>query len=211
MVGALLYCSTSTRPDIAFATGLLCRAMSHPSPRLYDAALRVIHYLYSHREVGLCFTHDKAPMSGMSDSDWGVRYSTSGSVFHYCHAAISFSSRKQSCVALSSCEAEIMAASEAAKEAVYLDTFLHELGFGSDRPVSLAVDNTGARDLAYNPEHHQRTKHILRRHFFIRDMVEAQRIVVPFVRSADNLADFFTKPLDKSTFFRLRNLIMGLS
>ena len=102
-----------------------------------------------------------------------------------------------------------MAASEAAKEAIYLGRFLSELGLRSDEPVSLGVDNTGARDLAYNPEHHQRTKHIERRHFFIRECVEDHRIVVPFVRSADNLADFFTKPLTTSTFFSLRNMIMG--
>ena len=103
-----------------------------------------------------------------------------------------------------------MAASDAAKEAVYLGAFLLELGEGSDDPISLSVDNTAARDLAYNPQHHERTKHIARRHFFIREMVENGQIVVPFVRSADNLADFFTKPLPASVFFPMRNRIMNL-
>ena len=114
------------------------------------------------------------------------------------------------CVALSSCEAEIIAASEAAKEAVYLDNLLTELGFGSDNPVSLSVDNTGARNLAYNPEHHQRTKHIDRRHFFIRECVENHRIRVPFVSTVDNLADFFTKPLPAKTFFAMRDKLMNV-
>ena len=81
-----------------------------------------------------------------------------------CRAAISWASKKQPCVALSSCEAEIVAASEAAKEATYLNRLLGELGYSSAEPVSLGVDNTGARHLAYNPEFHQRTKHIERRH-----------------------------------------------
>ena len=65
-----------------------------------------------------------------------------------------------------------MAASEAAKEAIYLDRFLTELGEPREGPIPLNVDNTGARNLAYNPELHQRTKHIDRRHFFVREMVE---------------------------------------
>ena len=102
-----------------------------------------------------------------------------------------------------------MAGSEAAKEAIYLGDFLGELELQPDSPISLGVDNTGARDLSYNPEHHQRTKHIHRRHFFVRECVEDQRLVVPFVRSCDNLADFFTKPLGASTFFPMRDRIMG--
>ena len=70
-------------------------------------------------------------------------------------------------MALSSCEAELMTASEAAKEAVYLDRFLGELGDSSGQAVALHVDNKGARDLACNPEHHQRVKHIERRHFHV--------------------------------------------
>ena len=146
----------------------------------------------------------------MSDASWAVRHSMSGSVFHFGQAAISWSSKKQPSVALSSCEAEIMAASEATKEAVYLQHFLEELGEGSSEPLSLGVDNKAARDLAYNPEHHQKTKHIERRHFYSREVVESGKIVVPFVASANNLADFFTKALDKSKFFPMRNMIMNV-
>ena len=102
-----------------------------------------------------------------------------------------------------------MAASEAAKEAVYLREFLSELGAADSDPTSLSVDNKGARDLAYNPEHHSRVKHIDRRHFFVRELVEQQRIVVPYVATDDNLADFFTKPLLAKKFFAMRNSIMN--
>ena len=79
-----------------------------------------------------------------------------------------------------------------------------------DAPVEVSVDNTGARDLAYNPEHHAKVKHIERRHFFIREMVENMRIRVPFVRTADNLADFFTKPLPPRAFAEMRDRIMNV-
>lgn len=98
-------------------------------------------------------------------------------------------------------EAEIVALSEAAKEGVYLSRFLSDLGLPSADTVALATDNSAARDLAYHPKHHERTKHIERRHFFVRDMVENHMLVVPYVASSDNMADFFTKPLSATDFY----------
>ena len=106
----------------------------------------------------------------------------------YNQACISWASKKQPSVALSSCEAEIMAASEAAKEAVYLGSFLGELDGHDGSPIDLRLDNKAAGDLAYNPEHHPKTKHIDRRHFYVRECVEDLKIRVPFVASHDNLA-----------------------
>ena len=211
LVGALLYCAVNTRPDVAYAVGMLCRAMGKPTPELYLDALRVLYYLHHHRDIGLRYGASDLDMSGMSDSDWAVRHSTTGYVFTYAQAAISWGCKKQATIALSSCEAEIVALSESAKEAVFLADFLSELGFPARSPTQLATDNTGARDLSYNPEHHDRVKHVERRHFFIRELVEDQRVVVPFVRTHANLADFFTKPLTGKNFFRLRNEIMNVS
>jgi hypothetical protein len=98
---------------------------------------------------------------------------------------ISWGSKKQTSVALSSCEAEIMAASEAAKEALFLTRFLNELGHGSSKPVELGMDNQAAIAISYNPELHSRTKHIDRRHFFIRECVENMQLRVPYVRTVD--------------------------
>ena len=96
-----------------------------------------------------------------------------------------------------------MSASEACKEAIYLDRLISELGYKTDSgPIHLSLDNKAAIDSAYNPENHAKTKHIERRHYFIRELVEANRIVVaPFVPSEANLADFFTKPLRPSKNF----------
>ena len=125
-------------------------------------------------------------------------------------AAISWGSKRQISVALSSCEAEIMAASEASKEAMYLKRFAEELELVHGSPIELFEDNKGARDLAYNPEHHSRTKHIDRRHFYVRELVERGEIIVPFVKTDDNLADFFTKALPAKRFFALRDKIMNV-
>ena len=92
-----------------------------------------------------------------------------------------------------------------------MQRFIAEFDLKDVSPIPLSVDNQGAVDLAYNPEHHQRTKHIERRHFFVREAVERGEIRVPFdVRTNDNLADFFTKPLSSKRFFPLRDLIMNV-
>ena len=100
--------------------------------------------------------------------------------------------------------------SEAAKEAVYLREFLRELGFGGKTPMKLYCDNQGAIDLAYNPEHHQKTKHIDRHHFYVRELVERGQLEVPYVKMAENLADFFTNPLAVKTFRAMRDKIMNM-
>ena len=210
IVGALLYCATQTRPDVAYAVGMLCRCMARVTPALMTSAHRVLHYLYVTRELGLRYVASDRPLYGMSDADWAERHSTMGYIFLMHSAAISWSSKKQASVALSTCEAEIVAASEACKEVVHVGGLTGELGEHDGSPIDLFVDNKSAIDLAYNPEHHQRTKHINRRHFYVRELVEDLTIRVPFVASADNLADFFTKPLPAKSFIPMRNLIMNV-
>ncbi len=102
-----------------------------------------------------------------------------------------------------------MAASESAKEALYLKQHLEELGLHDGSPMVLGSDNSAAIALAYNPEHHDRVKHIERRHFFIRETVENEKLVVPYVPTAKNLADFFTKALPPRKFKAMRNEIMN--
>jgi len=209
LVGALLYCATNTRPDIAYAVGMLCRAMSKPTPPLIKSANRVLYYLARHADVGLHYEADPSDISAYSDADLGVQKSTAGWDVRWQRASISFGSKKQPSVATSSCHAEIIATSEA-KEAKFYREFLNELGFKQTSPTKLLVDNTATIDLAYNPEFHNRTKHIDRRHFYVRELVEDHVIQVQYVNSSDNLADFFTKPLPAKTFFKLRDIIMNV-
>ena len=210
LVGALLYCATNTRPDIAYAVGMLCRAMSKPTPPLIKAAKRVLYYLARHADVGLHYEADPSDITAYSDADLGVQKSTTGWDIRWQRASISFGSKKQPNVATSSCHAEIIAASEAAKEAKFYREFADELGFKQTKPTEMYVDNTATVDLAYNPEFHNRTKHIDRRHFYVRELVEDHVIQVKYVNSSDNLADFFTKPLPAKSFFKLRDIIMNV-
>ena len=91
-----------------------------------------------------------------------------------------------------------------------LQSFLKELGLGDNFPITLACDNKAARDLAYNPEHPPRTTHIDRRHFYVRELVELGCIKVPYVATAENLADLFTKSLPSKRFFALRDKVMNV-
>ena len=193
IVGALNYCVSNTRPDVAYAVGQLCRVvLARPTPELLTCAERVQCYLYRTRQIGLCYVADQKPLAGMSDSNWATKHSTSGWVFRFCTAAVSWGSKKQKSVALSSCEAEIVASSEAAKEGVYLKRLLEGLEMHPGDAVAVSGDNQAAIALAYNPENHDKVKHVERRHFFIREKVEDGLLSVPYVRTVDNIADFFT-------------------
>jgi hypothetical protein len=184
--------------------------MSCPTEALYADALRVLYYLERTKDLGLTYEADNTALHGMTDSDWAVKHSTSGFVFMLNKAAISWGSKKQTSIALSSCEAELMAGSEAAKEAVYFRRYQEELGYTNPLPTELAMDNQAGIAIAYNPELHTKTKHIQRRHFFIRELAEEQRISVPFVKTVDNWADFFTKALKPKHFTAMRNAIMNI-
>ncbi len=141
------------------------------------------------------------------DADWASdpidRRSISGFTFLICGGAVSWSSKKQHSTALSSTEAEYMAASNATKEAIWLRTFLSELGFKMDAPLPLLIDNQSAIALAKNSAFHDRTKHIAVRYHFIREKYEAGEIDVSYVPTGDQVADVLTKglPREKHTRF----------
>ena len=210
-VGALMYACTGTRPDLAYAVHQHCRVLSRPTPELMAELDYVFSYLAENRGIGIRFTPEDGVLRGTADASWEVRASTSGWIVYWHGAPLCWGSRKQKSIALSSCESEIVALSDAAKEVIYLRKFVRGLVPSlPEGPTVLSTDNKAARDLSYNPEHHDRSKHIARRHFFIRDMVEAQEIVVPLVSTEDNDADFFTKPLPPKRFKMLRRKVMNL-
>ena len=211
-VGALMYACTGTRPDLAYAVHQHCRCLSRPTPDLMSELDYVFSYLYENQNVGIRFTPEDGTLRGTADASWEVRASTSGWIVYWHGAPLVWGSRKQKSISLSSCESEIIALSEAAKDVIHLRRFTRGLVPSMpDEPTILSTDNKAARDLSYNPEHHNRSKHIARRHFFIRDMVESHEIIVPLVNTHDNDADFFTKPLPPKRFKFLRRKVMNLS
>ena len=163
----------------------------------------------------LTYENEPICLSAASDASWETRYSTSAWLITItaAGACVAWGSTKQKCVALSTAEAEIIALSEAAKEVVYFRKFLRGVNKSYiTGPTRLETDSKAAFDLSYNPEHHGRYQ--TRRaasHFFVRDQVEEGEISVRLVKTDDNAADFFSKPLKPSSFFSLRDSFMNIS
>ena len=209
-VGCLMYAATSARPDIAYPVHQLCKCLHKPTPDLLRETEHVLSYLSRTASLGLTYSREHQRLRGFADASWETANSTSGWVVLWQSAAVSWGSRKQKCVALSTCEAEIIALSEASKDVVYLRKLVKGLGAPEPSPTSLATDSKSARDVSYNPEHHDRMKHVQRRHFFVRDMVESFELEVPFVPTKENPADFFTKPMKNATEFQKhRRVVMN--
>ena len=210
-VGCLMYAATSTRPDIAYAVHQLCKCLHKPTPELLVETDHLLSYLSRTASLGLTYTKEQTRLRGFADASWETAASTSGWVVLWGSAAIAWGSRKQKCIALSTCEAEIIALSEAAKDVVYLRKLVGGLGAAEPNPSTLSTDSQSAQAVSYNPELHDRMKHVQRRHFFVRDMVEKFELEVPFVPTDENVADLFTKPMKNATRFReLRNAAMNI-
>ena len=183
--------------------------MLKPTPDLLTEIDHLLSYLSRTASLGLTYTKERARLAGYADASWETLSSTSGWFVLWQNAALVWGSRKQKCTALSTCEAEIIALSEAAKDVVYLRKLVRGLGSPEPGPTQLATDSQSARDVSYNPQHHDRMKHVQRRHFFVRDMVESFELEVPFVPTKENAADILTKPMKCASQFRaLRRIIM---
>ncbi|KAF1328946.1 Gag-pol polyprotein, partial [Globisporangium splendens] len=209
-VGALMYLMVGTRPDLAAAVGTLSQFAADPCPTHWQALKRVPRYLQATPTHGIrFFGSGSGELIGYSDADWAgdidTRRSTSGYVFVLNGGCISWRSKKQRAVALSTTEAEYMALSEAIQEAVWLKAFVRELGEDAgDGAVTVYEDNQGAIALAKNPEFHKRTKHIDIRYHFVREKVEDGQVVLEYCPTQEMLADLMTKPIATAQFDALR-------
>ena len=211
LVGKLLYLSIATRPDIAFAVGVLCRYNDCPGPQHWNAAKRVLRYLHQTKLLKLTYSPSNSAeiFTVYSDADLGgdprTSRSTAGYVTKIGTGAVSWGSRLQKFTALSSTEAEYTTASAAATELMWMRYFLEECGYDLTSPSVLFMDNASAIQVAKNPEHQSTMKHVHREYNWIRENVEQGLIRVAHVPSAENVADIFTKPLKRPSFTRLRD------
>jgi hypothetical protein len=217
IVGSLLYASMVTRPDITFSVQALGRHLQSSGPEHLSAAKRVLRYLQGTKMLGIIFSGGKnvqnTTLTGYSDSDWGgdpdTRRSTTAYLFKFGGGPISWSSRLQPTVALSSAEAEYMAASAAVQEATYLRQLLSEFGYQQSKSTTIFEDNQGCIALARNPVLHKRTKHIEIKYHFIRERIESGEIDLIYISTQKQQADILTKALPKPQFERLRTVVMG--
>lgn len=208
-VGSLMYLMLCTRPDITYAVSQLSRYSSNPTDKHKTAVKHVFRYLQGTSNLGLVFDSSKRDLGlcGYTDANWARDHdkrSTGGYVYMLCGTIISWSSKRQATVALSSCEAEYIAETEAAKEAIWLKRLLNNFHFKTPEAVKIKGDNKGALALAKNPEFHSRTKHIDIRYHFVRQKVEEGLVDLEWIGTASNLADGMTKPLSGTPFQSFR-------
>lgn len=202
IVGSLIYLMSCSRPDITYIVSKLSQFMSNPTKAHFNAAKDVLRYLKGTKDYFLKFTKstNNIKITGFCDSDWAGsfdRKSISGYAFHLSDDGplISYKSKKQNVVALSSCEAEYIAMTVAIQEAKFLSQLLADMSCSNKQSVLLFVDNQGAINLAKNPIHHQRSKHIDVKYHFIRSEIMNKFIEVKYVPTNENVADVFTKPV----------------
>lgn len=208
LLGSIMYTMLCVRPDICYPVSYMGRFQQNPTDQHWQSLKRIVRYLQG--TMGLCleFKRDEnaAPLVGFADSDWAAdnedRKSVSGFIFKVFNATVSWSSKKQTTVATSSSEAEYVALSAAASEAIWLTGILEDLNI-TVKPVVIHEDNRGCIGMAKNRET-KRSKHIDVKHHFIRDHVEEGRLLIEPVSTQDQLADVFTKALDTSRFQELR-------
>jgi len=198
-----------TRPDIAFAIGKLSRFVSCNGKEHWAAIKRVLRYVKGSMDEGLVFDENSScVLQGFCDDDWEgdheTRRSTTGFTFIFCGAAVSWGSKLQKTVALSTMEAEYMALREASKEAVWLNKLVQsEASQGlrtaiSGGPINIKVDNSGCIDFFKNPVEHKGTKHIGIRYHFVREAITTDKVTLEHCATDDMMADPMTKELGKT-------------
>ena len=131
------------------------------------------------------------------------RHSTSGNVFLLAKGAVSWLSKKQATVALSTAEAEYVALSAATQEAIWLRRLLTDVGESLEDPIAINEENQGAIAMAKNPVGHARTKHIDIHYHFVREGVQNRAIILKYVATGEMIANILTKPLPKHPFKKL--------
>ena len=198
---------TATRPDISWIISKLAQYAQNPTEDHWTAVKHVLRYIKGTLDHKVSFTKskDELGLTGFCDADWAGSTEDRKSTYGYCFflnkksASISWRCRKQSTVALSSCEAEYIAISSAVQEAKLLMQLMNEtVDKEALRNVKLYADNQGAITLAKDPIRKERSKHIDIKYHFIKSEIETGTITLNYIPTEDNIADIFTKPTSKN-------------
>ncbi len=208
LLGSVMWGQLATRPDLSFAVSLLSRFQANPGIEHWNALLHVIGYIKNTIDYGITYSRDTelSPVAFV-DADYGgcrdTRRSTSGYVFTMAGGPVSWSSKRQTTVALSTVEAEYVSMSRCAQQMVWMQNWLDEVTIAHDMPGVIKGDSRGAIALTKNTKDHGKIKHINIRHHYIRELVKSGTIILEQVPSLENLADLFTKPLPRDHHHRL--------
>jgi hypothetical protein len=195
-VGSLMYAMVCTRPDIAHAVGVVRRYMNNPGKEHWEAVKWILRYLRGTATHALCFGGSDIVLQGYVDSDMAgdkdSRRSTTRYVFTIGGTTVSWISKLQKVVSLSTTEAEYVVATEASKEMIWLQRFMEELGKKQENS-RLYCDSESAIHLAKNSTFHSKTKHIQLRYHFIRSILEDGHLKLEKIHTSQNPADMLTK------------------
>uniref|UniRef100_A0AAV1U725 Reverse transcriptase Ty1/copia-type domain-containing protein n=1 Tax=Peronospora matthiolae TaxID=2874970 RepID=A0AAV1U725_9STRA len=202
-VGALMHLTTATRPDIAFAVGYVSRFMENPQEEHWVAVKRIFRYLQGTKTHGICYKPSaRIDFRGYSDADWAGdltdRKSTSGYTFMLLGAPVSWGSKKQPSVSLSTTEAEYIALSLAIQEGKWIHRLLCEIVMAANEEgpeLMIHEDNQSCIKMTKNPVNHGRAKHIDIKYHHIRDEVKRGEVKLKYCETAVMLADIMTKGL----------------
>ncbi|GJZ16253.1 zinc finger, CCHC-type containing protein [Tanacetum coccineum] len=200
-IGCLMYAMTSTRPDIAYAVRKLSRFTSNPSNHHWEAIIRVFRYLKKTMNYGLSYFGFPSVIEGYSNASWITNSedhtSTTGWVFLLGGGAISWASKKQTCITDSTMESEFVALAAAGKEAEWLRNLIYEIPLWPKpiSPISMHCDSAATLAKAYSQIYNGKSRHLGVRHSMVRELITNGVISVDFVRSQQNLADHLTKGL----------------
>lgn len=217
-VGSLIYCMICTRPDLSWIVTKLSQFNNNPTEVHWQAVKRVFRYLK--HTLDYCLTFRKSEedvfVHGFCDADWASssdRHSITGYCFSLINngCAISWKSKRQQTVALSTCEAEYMALTAALQEALSLRYLMKEVcpHYNSEEPVVIFEDNQGAIALAQNPVAHNRTKHIDVKYHFIRENISNKTVHLRYIPTDQMIADCLTKPLGRVKLDMCNNELFG--
>jgi hypothetical protein len=203
-IGSVLWPVIISRPDAAFAVGILSQFIQNPGPAHWEGVKWLITYLGSTKNLWLTFGgKGKNILEGFCNTNWARqkhRHSILGYSFHMSQGTVTWSSKKQYIIALSSTEAEYIMQMHMAKEALYLRNFMGEIKEKFSKPLTINCNNQGAIVLSKDNKFHAHTKHIDIQYHSIHDAVEDEKILVNYVPTDNNPADIFTKPLAKAKF-----------
>ena len=211
-VGSLLYLSTKTRPDLSYAVGKVARYCAKPASEHWVAVKRILRYVKGTTNYGLLYSKSNSSSCvGYSDADWAGdasdRKSTSGYSFQLSGASVSWNSTKQTCVALSTAEAEYYALASAAQEAIWMQQLLKDLHYSYIQPMTVYEDNQATMCIAGDRQCSKKTKHIDIRFHFVRDLINSNKIVLKYCSSDQMIADILTKSLSAEKFCSGRDML----
>jgi hypothetical protein len=208
ILGSVMWGQLATRPDLSFSVSLLARFQANPGIDHWNALMHVVGYIKNTLDYGLTYSRDTdLSPHAFVDADYGgckdTRRSTSGYVFLMAGGPVTWSSKRQATVALSTVEAEYVAMSRCAQQMVWMHSWLKEVEVEYSVPGLIRGDNRGAIALTKNTKDHGKVKHIDIRHHYIRELLQSGAITIEHVSSSDNLADIFTKPLPRDQHHQL--------